>query len=205
MQAPTPAATAPKAATPDVAPVATETAAPGATVKATGTAPVEAPTASTDAANAATPATSVAAAGSNATATAVTGVAMTPPATRANATVQMAERPAASAPSSAGTAASAVLALLLVVGLILLLAWLAKRMPGLTGATHPGLRVLGSVALGPRDRVVLVEVGETQLLVGVGAGGPRTLHTLDAPLPVPAPIAPSPFAQVLAQHFRKRA
>ncbi|TWI08018.1 flagellar biosynthetic protein FliO [Aerolutibacter ruishenii] len=136
---------------------------------------------------------------------AMTGVATAPPAARTQTTVQVPDRPAASAPSNAGTAASAVLALLLVVGLILLLAWLAKRMPGLTGTTHPGLRVLGSVALGPRDRVVLVEVGQTQLLVGVGAGGPRTLHTLDTPLAAPAPATPSPFAQVLAQHFRKRA
>lgn len=137
---------------------------------------------------------------------AMTGVATAPPAARTQTTVQVPDRPAAaSAPSNAGTAASAVLALLLVVGLILLLAWLARRMPGLTGTTHPGLRVLGSVALGPRDRVVLVEVGQTQLLVGVGAGGPRTLHTLDTPLAAPAPATPSPFAQVLAQHFRKRA
>lgn len=175
MQATTPAASAPSAAEPGVTAAATEPA-----VAETAVAETVAP--------------------------AMTDVATAPPAARTQTTVQVPDRPAAaSAPSNAGTAASAVLALLLVVGLILLLAWLARRMPGLTGTTHPGLRVLGSVALGPRDRVVLVEVGQTQLLVGVGAGGPRTLHTLDTPLAAPARATPSPFAQVLAQHFRKRA
>lgn len=130
--------------------------------------------------------------------------ALAQPAAATQASVQASARPS-TATDGTGAAASAVLALMLVVGLILVLAWLAKRMPALAGTTHPGLRVLGSVALGPRDRVVLVEVGSTQLLVGVGAGGPRTLHTLETPLPAPAPAAPSPFAQVLAQHFGKRA
>ncbi|TYT27554.1 flagellar biosynthetic protein FliO [Luteimonas viscosa] len=109
-------------------------------------------------------------------------------------------------PANAGTLGGAVFALVLVVGLILLLSKLAKRMPGLGGASaNPALRIVGSLALGPRDRLVVVEVGDTQLLLGVGAGGTRTLHTLDQPLPaVAAKSAPAPFAQLLAQHFGKK-
>jgi flagellar protein FliO/FliZ len=96
--------------------------------------------------------------------------------------------------------------LVLVVGLILALGWLAKRMPGLQrGAGNAGLKVVASVALGPRERAVVVDVGGTQLLLGVGQGGVRTLHTLDAPLPAAdASATPSPFAQILAQHFGKK-
>jgi flagellar protein FliO/FliZ len=115
--------------------------------------------------------------------------------------------PAPQSPASAGSLGGAVFALVLVVGLILLLSWLAKRMPGLggTGGSHSALRVVGSLALGPRDRLVVVEVGQTQLLLGVGAGGTRTLHTLDQPLPAAAAKKPSPaFAQLLAQSFGKK-
>jgi flagellar protein FliO/FliZ len=113
----------------------------------------------------------------------------------------------AQSPADAGSLGGAVLALVLVVGLILLLSWLARRMPGLglgAGGANPALRIVGSLALGPRDRLVVVEVGATQLLVAVGAGGTRTLHTLAEPLPTPAERSTPAFAQVLAQHFGKK-
>lgn len=108
--------------------------------------------------------------------------------------------------ADAGSIGGALFSLVLVVGLILALGWLAKRMPGLQrGAGNAGLKVVASVALGPRERAVVVDVGGTQLLLGVGQGGVRTLHTLDAPLPAAdASATPSPFAQILAQHFGKK-
>jgi flagellar protein FliO/FliZ len=120
------------------------------------------------------------------------------------ATTQQAAAPAFAAPqSSAGMVGTTVATLLLVIGFILLLAWLAKRMPGLGGASNPALKVVGSLALGPRERVVVVDVGGTQLLLATGPGGTRTLHTLEQPLPVATPTT-SPFAQVLAQQFGKK-
>lgn len=111
--------------------------------------------------------------------------------------------PVASA-SSAGSIGGAVLALVLVVGLIVALGWFARRMPGIGGASNPALRVLGSLSLGPRERVVVVAVGDTQLLIGTGATGTRVLHTLDTPLPVPEAKPTPVFAQVLAQQFGKK-
>lgn len=114
--------------------------------------------------------------------------------------------PAPAPSTTAGSLGGAVFALVLVVGLILLLSWLAKRVPGLGGGgvANPALRIVGSLALGPRDRLVVVEVGETQLLLGVGAGGTRTLHTLEQPLPAAAAKSTPAFAQLLAQHFGKK-
>ncbi len=108
--------------------------------------------------------------------------------------------------ASAGGIGGAVTALTVVIALILALAWLARRMPVLGGGagSNPALRIVGSLALGPRERVVVVAVGDTQLLLGVGAGGTRTLHTLSEPLPVAASTTPA-FAQLLAQHFGKKA
>lgn len=98
-----------------------------------------------------------------------------------------------------------MLSLLLVVGLILGLGWLAKRLPGMQrGAGTSQLKVVASVALGPRERAVVIDVAGTQLLLGVGAGGVRTLHTLEHPLAVSESAGPSPFAQVLAQHFGRK-
>ena len=109
------------------------------------------------------------------------------------------------APSAAGAVGGTVFALLFVVGLILALAWLARRMPGVAGGSHRALRVVASLSLGPRDKVVVVDVGGQQLLLGVGAGGTRALHTLAAPLPEPERTATPAFAQLLAQHFGKKA
>jgi len=111
--------------------------------------------------------------------------------------------PAAS-PGGAGSIGGAVLALVLVVGLILVLGWLAKRMPGIGGASNPALKVIGSLSLSPRERVVVVAVGDTQLVLGTGAGGTRVLHQLDTPLPVTPAKAPPAFAQVLAQRLGRK-
>jgi flagellar protein FliO/FliZ len=115
--------------------------------------------------------------------------------------------PMPQAASSAGSIGGALFALVLVIGLILLLGWLAKRMPGFGGTrNNSALRVVGSLALGPRERVVVVAVGDTQLLLGVGSGGTRTLHTLETPLPSESEVKTTPaFAQLLAQHFGKKA
>ncbi|MFC0677065.1 flagellar biosynthetic protein FliO [Lysobacter korlensis] len=148
-----------------------------------------------------------------ATATAdATGVAATvtpavPVPAKTFATTQAAARPVpAASPADAGSLGGTVFALLLVVGLILGLGWLAKRMPGFgRGAPSNGLRMVASLPIGPRERVVVVEVGETQLLLGVGPGGTRTLHTLAEPLPEAGPTPAPQFAQLLAQHFGKKA
>lgn len=125
---------------------------------------------------------------------------------RPSTTTAHAGAPVAHAPvADAGSIGGAVFSLLLVIGLIFGLGWLAKRMPGMQrGAGNAQLKVVASVALGPRERAVVLDVGGQQLLVGVGQGGVRTLHTLEHPLPVVESTAPSPFAQVLAQHFGKK-
>jgi flagellar protein FliO/FliZ len=161
------------------------------------------------------PATSAATAATTAQAVAIEPAAKNTAATQGTAfagpktaTVAQIGKPAAMphSPSAAGSIGSAVVALAMVIGLILALAWIAKRMPGLRGgAGSNALRIVGSLALSPRERLVVVAVGETQLVLGVGAAGTRTLHTLSEPLPVAQAAAPSAFAQVLAQHFGKKA
>lgn len=70
--------------------------------------------------------------------------------------------------------------LVLVVAAILLLAWLVRRFNLHSGAAAQHLRVVGSVAVGQRERVVLVEVDNTWLVLGVGGGQVTRLHELPA-------------------------
>ena len=60
-------------------------------------------------------------------------------------------------------------------------AWLLRRFsPGQMGAGG-AVKVIGGVALGPKERLVLVEIGETWLVLGVAPGQVNTLHTLAKP------------------------
>ena len=85
--------------------------------------------------------------------------------------------PEAAAHGSAGGGTLEVtLALLLVVGLIIALAWAMRRMRGLGGAGQDRIQLLSDRSLGPKERCVLVRVGDTEILVGVAPGSVRTLH-----------------------------
>lgn len=92
-------------------------------------------------------------------------------------TVHAAEQPAAM--NFAGSLAQMVLGLGIVVALLLFTLWLIKRLSAPRGAAA-GLKVLGAVAVGARERVVLVEIADTVLVLGVTAGSVCTLHTLEA-------------------------
>jgi flagellar protein FliO/FliZ len=99
--------------------------------------------------------------------------------------------PAAAAHGSAGGGAVEVmLALALVVGLIALLAWAARRMRRFGVGGGQRIQVLGDQAVGPKERCVLVRVGDTDILVGVAAGEVRALHVFPAGANTEAPPAP---------------
>lgn len=77
---------------------------------------------------------------------------------------------------------SVVLSLILVVAIIFLLAWAMRRMGGTAFKSHSFLKILGGVSMGARERIVLVQVGDEQILLGVAPGRIQTLHKLDKPL-----------------------
>ena len=57
-------------------------------------------------------------------------------------------------------------------------AWLARKISGGKVFGQGGMKIIGGVALGPRERLVLVEVGDTWLVIGLVPGQIRTLHQL---------------------------
>ena len=79
---------------------------------------------------------------------------------------------------NSGSMMQIIFSLLLVLAAIVIVAWLFKRLNLAQQSTGNMLKVIGSVAIGQRERVVLIEVDDTWLVVGVGPGQIRTLHTL---------------------------
>lgn len=82
--------------------------------------------------------------------------------------------------SGAGSLAQAGLGLFAVIALILGMAWLARRAGLVRHATGGVMKVIGSTMLGARQRLVLVEVGDTWLVLGVSPGEIRPLHSMPA-------------------------
>lgn len=113
----------------------------------------------------------------------------------ANAAVTTEVAPAVSAAGSLLQVFIGLVAVLLLIGGA---AWVAKRL----GMTQVGasslLRVVSSASVGTRERVVVVEVGESWLVVGVAPGSVNALMTL------PRQDIPSPAASVLNSGFAAR-
>ncbi|MGH8440266.1 MAG: flagellar biosynthetic protein FliO [Pseudomonas sp.] len=113
------------------------------------------------------------------------------------------------APSSgtnaAGQLTQLVLGLLLVLGLIFLLAWLLRRVQNAAPGSGQVIEILGSRTLGPRDRLLLIQVGKEQILIGHTPGSIEALHVLAEPVEVPAGArqATPEFAQRLMELMGK--
>lgn len=105
---------------------------------------------------------------------------------------------APSAPSSQFEWATTFGSLLFVIALILLMAWLLKRMQVPTMTNQKGLNVVRQVAVGTRERLLIVQAGEEQFLVGVTPQSIQLISKLEKPLSQEE-LATSPFASQLTQ------
>ena len=75
-----------------------------------------------------------------------------------------------------------ILGLLVVVAMIFAIAWLLRKMGRFQNTAGTGMKLLGGISLGQRERALLIQVGETQLLLGVAPGRVQTLHVFDKPV-----------------------
>lgn len=96
---------------------------------------------------------------------------------------------AAPAVSSAGSLLQVFIGLVAVLLLIFATAWVAKRLGVARGGSSNLLHVISSASVGARERVVVVEIGDTWLVVGVAAGSVNALMTLPKGETVPAAAA----------------
>ncbi len=87
--------------------------------------------------------------------------------------------------SASGYIGQVVFSLLLILALIFLAAWLLKRFAAIPGGNPEALRVISALSVGRQEKIVLLEVGGQQLLVGVTPSRISLLHTLADPVEVP--------------------
>jgi flagellar protein FliO/FliZ len=70
------------------------------------------------------------------------------------------------------------LALVAVIGLMLLIAWLFKRIGPINSMNKVPMKVVGGLSIGNRERIMVVEVGDQWLVLGVTAQQINTLSSM---------------------------
>ncbi len=106
-------------------------------------------------------------------------------------------------PLSVQSVSQVLLGLFLVVALIFFLAWALRKMNAVPGQLGH-MKVITSMPLGTRERVVLVQVGEEQLLLGVTAQSVSLLARYQEPIITPEQKGRGEFAERLAQVLQNR-
>lgn len=108
-----------------------------------------------------------------------------------------------------GDIAAWSLGLLVVLSVFFLCVWGVRKLSGLSVGGAEKMRVIGGLSLGLREKVILLQVGRKQLILGVTPGRIETLHVLEGDdclikeETVSAP-AETGFAQKLRQAIKAR-
>lgn len=128
---------------------------------------------------------------------------------------QAAQGSPATAPQGAATASAGgffqvLLGLVLVLALLAAIAWMLKRFNIARITGNAPVRIVGGVSVGNRERVVVVEVADQWIVVGVAPGQVSALSTLARPENAPILRQDKPlqggdsFAAWLKQKIDKR-
>lgn len=94
--------------------------------------------------------------------------------------------------------------LAVVLALIFLAGWAVRRFGLQPMGSGRLLKVVSSVMVGQRERVVVVEIGDSWLVLGVAAGQVRALHTMAAEKPSEAQAAPAMNGIIGANAFSQK-
>jgi flagellar protein FliO/FliZ len=70
----------------------------------------------------------------------------------------------------------------IVVAVIVVLGWLYSRSRLIGSGGSDIINIVATRALGPKERLMVVEVADQHLLVGMTASGVQTLHVFDKPV-----------------------
>jgi flagellar protein FliO/FliZ len=73
--------------------------------------------------------------------------------------------------------------LIFLLAMVLIAAWLVKRSGGMPSLrSGASMKVVAVLPMGPRERVVLIELGGQQWLLGVTSGSINNLHHFEQPI-----------------------
>ncbi|MCJ8319570.1 MAG: flagellar biosynthetic protein FliO [Colwellia sp.] len=81
-----------------------------------------------------------------------------------------------------------IVALIMVILIIIVSAFIMKRFQP-KGIDNKGLKIITTMQLGAKERLVVVQVGDKQQLLGVTSGQITLLDTLEQPLDIPSPMS----------------
>lgn len=99
---------------------------------------------------------------------------------------------------------SVLLSLVVVLAVVFAVAWGMRRMQGLASMRNAHMKIVAQMALSTRERLVIVEVGGEQILLGVGPGVIRKLHKLEEPIDTESDPAGASFRDRLMESLGRR-
>lgn len=126
------------------------------------------------------------------------------------AAVTTATTTSATTTSTAGNLMQVTLGLLVVLGLMAAAAWVLRRFNTTKGNNAAQIKIIGGVNVGNRERVMVVEIADQWIVVGVAPGRVNALATMARPevtqeTTIVTDAAPSKnFSSWLAQTIEKR-
>ena len=106
--------------------------------------------------------------------------------------------------SPLATLGKLAVALILVLLVFWVFARVMRQLHGAKGTIHSGLKIVGALSLGQRERVIVVQAGDEQLVLGVTASQINTLHVLTTPLSSGGNDANGDFRQKLSAALKRQ-
>ena len=94
-------------------------------------------------------------------------------------------------------------ALILIVVILFALAAIVKKFNIVPGVSSGQMRIISGISLGGKDKLILVEIGDEQIVLGASPGRIQKIHTLAAPIATESPArlqgnAQSTFSSILS-------
>ena len=110
-----------------------------------------------------------------------------------------------SSPITTGVLLETLSGLVLVLLIIALIAWFLRKYGQFQSSSNNDIYIISNLALGSRERAVLLQVADQQILVGVTTQQINTLYILDKNIETENKIKASPhFAERLQQMMQQR-
>ncbi|MEL7185166.1 MAG: flagellar biosynthetic protein FliO [Pseudomonadota bacterium] len=93
------------------------------------------------------------------------------------------------------------LSMFVVVAVILVLGWIYSRSRLVSAGASDLIGIVATRALGPKERLLIVDVAGQQMLIGMTSTAVQTLHVFEEPVSEPQAAASSGFAKRLSSAF----
>ncbi|MBU2706857.1 flagellar biosynthetic protein FliO [Zooshikella marina] len=107
-------------------------------------------------------------------------------------------------PTAWGMLIQVILALTVVLLVIFAAAWVVKRTGAIKPMTSPVIKNLAVMSVGSKERLVLVQIGDKQILLGISPAGMNTIHVFDQPIVTTKQEANNDFSKRLMEMIKQR-